>query len=78
MSVILRCTNDNGVIQDIQVQDQLDLRLDISAIENTTIGDVYGISSQDFSLVGSNEVKKLPKLNASGMPVSGLILSEVP
>jgi hypothetical protein len=58
MSVILRCTNDNGVIQDIQVQDQLDLRLDISAIENTTIGDVYGISSQDFSLVGSNEVNQ--------------------
>jgi hypothetical protein len=31
MSVILRCTNDNGVVQDIQVQDQIDLRLDISA-----------------------------------------------
>ena len=56
MSVILRCTNDNGVVQDIQVQDQIDLRLDISAIENATIGDVYGISSQEFSLVGSNEV----------------------
>ena len=56
MSVILRCTNDDGVIQDIQVQDQTDLRLDISAIENTTIGDVFGISSQDFSLVGSDGV----------------------
>jgi hypothetical protein len=56
MSVILRCTNDNGVIQDIQVQDQIDLRLDISAIENATIGEVYGISSQEFSLVGSNDV----------------------
>ena len=70
MSVILRCTNDNGVIQDIQVQDQIDLRLDISAIENTSIGDVYGISSQDFSLVGSNEVNdffgNLWNLGASG------------
>ena len=56
MSVILRCTNDDGIVQDIQVQDQTDLRLDISAIENTTIGDVFGISSQDFSLVGSDGV----------------------
>ena len=56
MSVILRCTNDEGIVQDIQVQDQTDLRLDISAIENTTIGDVFGISSQDFSLVGSDGV----------------------
>jgi hypothetical protein len=56
MSIILRCTNDDGVVQDIQVQDQTDLRLDISAIENTTIGDVFGISSQDFSLVGSDGV----------------------
>ena len=56
MSVILRCTNDEGVVQDIQVQDQLDLRLDISAIENGTIGDVFGISSQDFALVGDNDV----------------------
>ena len=54
--IILRCTNDNGRVADIQVQDPIDLRLDISAIENTTIGDVYGISSQEFSIVGSNEV----------------------
>jgi len=56
MSVILRCTNDNGIVQDIQVQDLTDLLLDISAIENASIGDVYGISSQEFSVVGSNEV----------------------
>ena len=58
MSVILRCTNDNGVVQDIQVQDQIDLRLDISAIENASIGDVYGISSQEFALVGNNDVNQ--------------------
>ena len=55
MSVILRCTNDQGVVADLQVQEDVDLRLDISAIENATIGDVYGISSQEFSIVGSGE-----------------------
>ena len=54
--IILRCTNDNDQVVDIQVQDPIDLRLDISAIENVTIGDVYGISSQEFALVGNNEV----------------------
>jgi hypothetical protein len=58
MSVILRCTNDLGSVQDIQVREDLDLRLDISAIENATIGDVYGISSQEFSIPGSNEVNQ--------------------
>jgi len=56
--IILRCTNDNGVVQDIQIQEQIDLRLDISAIENTTIGDVYGISSQEFSIPGNNETNQ--------------------
>ena len=54
--IILRVTNDNGDVADIQVQDPIDLRLDISAIENATIGDVYGISSQEFSVVGNNDV----------------------
>lgn len=58
MSVILRVTNDSGVVQDIQIQEQIDLRLDISAIENTSIGDVYGISSQEFSIPGTNEVNQ--------------------
>ena len=56
--IILRCTNENNVVQDIQVQEQLDLRLDISAIENATIGDVYGISSQEFSIPGNNETNQ--------------------
>jgi hypothetical protein len=58
MSVILRCTNDQGIIQDIGVQEDLDIRLDISAIENATIGDVYGISSQEFTIPGDNEVNQ--------------------
>jgi hypothetical protein len=56
--IILRCTNDNNVVQDIQVQEQIDLRLDISAIENASIGDVYGISSQEFSVPGVDEVNQ--------------------
>ena len=56
--IILRCTNDNNVVQDLQVQEQIDLRLDISAIENATIGDVYGISSQEFSIPGTDEVNQ--------------------
>ena len=56
--IILRCTNDNNVVQDIQIQEQIDLRLDISAIENATIGDVYGISSQEFAIPGNNETNQ--------------------
>lgn len=56
--IILRCTNEDNVVQDIQVQEQVDLKLDISAIENATIGDVYGISSQEFSLPGNNETNQ--------------------
>jgi hypothetical protein len=56
--IILRCTNDNNVVQDIQIQEQIDLRLDISAIENATIGDVYGISSQEFAIPGTNETNQ--------------------
>jgi hypothetical protein len=58
MSVILRCTNDQDQVRDISVQENIDLRLDISAIENATIGDVYGISSQEFSIAGTNEVNQ--------------------
>jgi hypothetical protein len=56
--IILRCTNDDGLVQDIQIQEQIDLRLDISAIENASIGDVYGISSQEFAVPGNNIVNQ--------------------
>ena len=56
--IILRCTNDEGVVQDLPVQENLDLLLDISAIENATIGDVYGISSQEFAIPGTDLVNQ--------------------
>ena len=54
--IILRATNDNGVVQDLDVMDvNQPLRLDISAIENTSIGTAYGVSSQTFSLPGTDK-----------------------
>jgi len=52
--IILRCTNDEGLITDLQPQEDIDLRLDISAIENTEIGTSFGISSQEFNIPGDN------------------------
>ena len=57
--VILRATNDDGVKVDLDVLEaDQPILLDISAIENATIGDVFGVSSQTFSLPGT------PKNNA--------------
>jgi hypothetical protein len=50
MAIVLRATNDNGVIADLDVRQDVDLRLDISAIENTDIGEIYGVSTQTFAL----------------------------
>ena len=52
--IILRLTNDNQQIVDLQPIEDIDLRLDISAIENTEIGVSFGISSQEFAIAGDN------------------------
>jgi len=52
--IILRVTNDNGVVTDLTPLEDIDLRLDISAIENTEIGVSFGISSQEFAIAGDN------------------------
>ena len=53
--VILRATNENGLIVDLDVlENDAPIKLDISAIENATIGDVFGASSQTFSLPGTD------------------------
>ena len=52
--VILRATNDNGAKFDLEVVDSPDFLLDISAIEIGTIGSVFGISSQTFTLPGTD------------------------
>jgi hypothetical protein len=52
--IILRVTNENGVVTDLTPLEDIDLRLDISAIENTEIGVQFGISSQEFTIAGDN------------------------
>ena len=46
--LILRVTN-NGVITDLDVDGNVPLRLDISQVDNQDIGEVYGVSSQNFN-----------------------------
>ena len=50
MSVVLRCTNQDGVVADLDILEEVDLKDDISAIETGEIGEVFGISSQQFAL----------------------------
>jgi hypothetical protein len=52
--IILRVTNDKGEVYDLTPLEDIDLRLDISAIENTEIGVSFGISSQEFAIAGDN------------------------
>ena len=53
-SVILRATNDLGDKYDLEIVNIPDFLLDISAIELGDIGKVFGISSQTFTLPGSD------------------------
>ena len=55
--LILRVTN-NGVITDLDVDGAVPLRLDISQVDNQDIGEVYGVSSQNFNLPGTNKNNK--------------------
>ena len=51
--IILRAINDNGSKFDLDLFQGEDLRLDISAIEAGNIGEIFGISSQQFALPGT-------------------------
>jgi len=51
--IVLRCTNDDGTKADLEVLGNEIIRLDISAIESAEIGDVFGVSSQEFTLPGT-------------------------
>ena len=53
-SVILRAQNDFGEKFDLEIIDTPDFLLDISAIELGDIGEVFGISSQNFTLPGND------------------------
>lgn len=48
--LVLRCTNQSGVKADLDVLEQIDIKVDISAIEVGDIGEVFGVSSQAFAL----------------------------
>ena len=55
--LILRVTH-NGVITDLDVDGAVPLRLDISQVDNQEIGEVFGVSSQNFNLPGTNKNNK--------------------
>ena len=52
--LILRVKN-NGITTDLDIDNNIPLRLDMSAVENQEIGEVFGIASQNFSLPGTKK-----------------------
>ena len=42
-----------ATITDLEIDSSIPLRLDISAVQNTEIGKLYGIGSQTFVLPGT-------------------------
>ena len=55
--LILRVTY-NGVVTDLDVDGAVPLRLDISQVDNQEIGEVFGVSSQNFNLPGTSNNNK--------------------
>ena len=53
--VILRAYNNKNQKFDLNVLDGIDLKLDISAIESQEIGELFGISSQTFTIPGNDD-----------------------
>ena len=52
--VILRAFNNANQKFDLEVIDDIALKLDISAIESQEIGELFGISSQTFTIPGTD------------------------
>ena len=52
MSVVIRVIYE-GTTYDLDIQEDIPLRLDISAIENSEIGEFFGVGSQTFDLPGT-------------------------
>jgi hypothetical protein len=52
--VILRAFNDKNQKFDLNILDDIALKLDISAIESQEIGELFGISSQTFTIPGTD------------------------
>ena len=64
-----------GVIYDLDVLEDTPIRVDISAIENGDIGEVFGATSQQFTLPGSKKnnrfFKHAYKVGVTGVPGLG-------
>ena len=64
-----------GVKYDLDVLEQTPIRVDISAIENSSIGEVFGAASQSFTLPGSRKnnrfFKHAYKVGVTGVPGLG-------
>jgi hypothetical protein len=52
--IVLRAFNDKNQKFDLEVIDDVALKLDISAIEAQEIGEIFGISSQTFTIPGTD------------------------
>ena len=52
MSVIIRVIYED-ITYDLDIESQSPIRLDVSAIENTEIGEFFGVGSQNFTLPGT-------------------------
>jgi len=55
--LILRVTN-NGVVTDLDIDSNIPLRLDMSAVESQEFGKLFGIGSQTFNLPGTKKNNK--------------------
>ena len=55
--LILRATY-NSITTDLDVDGDVPLRLDISQVDNQSIGEVFGVSSQNFNLPGTAKNNK--------------------
>ena len=55
--IILR-VQYNGTIYDLDINTNIPLRIDMSAVENQQIGGVFGIGSQQFNLPGTKKNNK--------------------
>jgi hypothetical protein len=65
----------DGVIYDLDVLEDTPIRVDVSAIENGNIGEVFGATSQGFTLPGSKKnnrfFKHAYKVGVTGVPGLG-------
>lgn len=52
--VVIRAKDNFGNVADLDVLQEAELRVDVSAVESGDLGEVFGISSQEFMLPGTD------------------------